>query len=412
MAAGLGHGHHGLHPGQRHVSKRRAGKVQGGEEIEGRFRAGIAGDGGGAEAADQIGGDSAGHISGERAGRVGLAAALAQIGKREREGAGHAEALNDPQQREDGEIGRRSEQCGRNGEQGEAEPDSPTSVDPGAQRTDQQTGNGHADGRSIGGDADLRRRDAVIARKRRQDRLGREEVDEGEEADQADDERTAERAGRDVLIHGRGQCESGHHRLVGRGRGAPRGARRSATGSAGARGGGARRAGRSVLGLDVGREQDGGLTALVHPIMGNAVRLAGNLAGVVDDADAAGRAELGDLTAHGDDERGPPLVAMIRHNPAGLDDEAAQTQIAAVDADLAAEVDAADHVVGDHAGRSRMVGQLVRANLVGRALTGKGRAGDADGGGPDEGEAEAPDGRSDHDILLWKRAGPPGQSRK
>ena len=81
-----------------------------------------------------------------------------------------------------------------------------------AEAADEQAGDRHADRAGIGGDADLRRRHAIEARERGQDRLGREQIDEGQEADRADGQRTAQRAGRNMFVHRgrRGRGEIGH----------------------------------------------------------------------------------------------------------------------------------------------------------------------------------------------------------
>jgi hypothetical protein len=54
---------------------------------------------------------------------------LAEIGKREGEGRGHAQALHHAQKGEDGEIGRVGEERRRNRQQDEADQDAAAPVD-------------------------------------------------------------------------------------------------------------------------------------------------------------------------------------------------------------------------------------------------------------------------------------------
>ena len=94
-----------------------AEQIERGEEIEIGGEAEMVGDGRRDQAPDQVAGDIAGDVGRERARRVGRAVVLAEIGKREGEGRRHAEPLRHAKQGEGGEIGRMSEQSGRDREQ-------------------------------------------------------------------------------------------------------------------------------------------------------------------------------------------------------------------------------------------------------------------------------------------------------
>ena len=76
--------------------------------------------------------------------------------------------------------------------------------------------------------------------------------------------------------------------------------------------------------------------------MAEAVGFAADVAGLVLDRSAAGGAMLGDRAADDVDQRRAILVAVQRNDAAGLDDQPAGAQLAAVDADFRAEVDRAD----------------------------------------------------------------------
>ena len=89
------------------------------------------------------------------------------------------------------EVRSEGERRRRHGEQQQAEPDRALALDRGAERADQQAGDRHAERAGIGGDADLGGRDAVGFGQARQDRLGREQVDQGQEADHGDQQRAA-----------------------------------------------------------------------------------------------------------------------------------------------------------------------------------------------------------------------------
>jgi hypothetical protein len=65
-------------------------------------------------------------------------------------------------------------------------------VDLAAEIADGETRHRHAEGAGIDGKADRRRHDAVMARERRENSLGREKVYDSEEGCQSDDGRTKE----------------------------------------------------------------------------------------------------------------------------------------------------------------------------------------------------------------------------
>ena len=69
-------------------------------------------------------------------------------------------------------------------------------VDAAAEEGHGQTGHGHADRAGVDGEAHGGRHDADSPRQRRQDGLGREQVDHGQKGGQADHERAQQRAGR------------------------------------------------------------------------------------------------------------------------------------------------------------------------------------------------------------------------
>ncbi|MHC2369396.1 hypothetical protein ACVIQT_004044 [Bradyrhizobium diazoefficiens] len=125
---------------------------------------------------------------------------LAEIGEGEREGRCHAQALRDPQSGEDAKIWRDRQQARRHRQQREAEQDAGPPVDMRAEEADDEASNRHAEGAGVDGKAHRRRRDAVMARQRGQDRLRREEIDDGQEGGEADDERTKRKA-RGMRVH-------------------------------------------------------------------------------------------------------------------------------------------------------------------------------------------------------------------
>ena len=172
-----------------------AAQIEQGEDVEVGGEAEMVGDRRRQQAPEQVAGDVAGDVGGERAGGVDGTAALAEIGQGQRERRRHEHALRHPQGGEGGEVRRGREQRGRDGEQRQADDDAGAAVDPPAEVGDHQPRHRHADRAGVDGEAHRGRHDPVGARQRRQDGLGREQVDHGQEGDQADHQVAAEGAG-------------------------------------------------------------------------------------------------------------------------------------------------------------------------------------------------------------------------
>ena len=66
-----------------------------------------------------------------------------------------------------------------------------------------------------------------------------------------------------------------------------------------------------------------------------------------------------DFARHRDDHGRPAVMGVEGDDPATLDDKPAQSKIATVDADLPAELDRADHRVGDALRLRRATGQRI-----------------------------------------------------
>ena len=73
--------------------------------------------------------------------------------------------------------------------------------------------------------------------------------------------------------------------------------------------------------------------------MAEAIGFAADVAGLVLDRRAAGRAVFGDRAAQRVDQARAVLMAVQRNDSARLNDQAPGAQLAAVDADFGAEVD-------------------------------------------------------------------------
>ena len=113
--------------------------------------------------------------------------------ERERESAGHEQALDHSQDRENREVGSEGQRRGRDGEQKQAQADRALAFQRPAERTEQQARYGHAERAGVRGQPDLRRRHAIIVGEARQDRLGGEQVDQSQKADHRDEQRSLER---------------------------------------------------------------------------------------------------------------------------------------------------------------------------------------------------------------------------
>ena len=176
----------------------------------------MVGDGGREQAAEQVAGDVAGDVGGERPGGIAGAAVLAEIGQGQRERRRHEHALRDPQRGEGGEVGGGREQHGRDRQQRQADDDAAAPVDPAAEEGHQQPGHGHADRAGVDGEAHGGRHDAVGAGQRRQDRLGREQVDHRQEGDQADHQVAPQGAGGVRLAAAGGAAWAWRQLVIGR----------------------------------------------------------------------------------------------------------------------------------------------------------------------------------------------------
>src|SRR4051812_20286812 len=94
-------------------------------------------------------------------------------------------------------------------------------------------------------------------------------------------------------------------------------------------------------------ENDGFLAEVLPPVRG-AVDLGPDVARLVHDRIDAVAGVFHDLALLDEDQRRPVVVAVPRHDAAGLDGELAETQLAAFDVrGLLAEIDGAERRVGD-----------------------------------------------------------------
>ena len=152
------------------------------------------------EAPEQVAGDVAGDIGRKRPGGVGHAAMLAEVCEGQRESRGHAQPLPDPQRRKGGEVRRDREERRRQRQHGEGDEDAAPSVDGAAEVGHSEPRDRHAHRCGVDGETHGSRGHPIGFRQRRQDRLGAEQVDDGEERNEADEQRACKRAGA-VLVH-------------------------------------------------------------------------------------------------------------------------------------------------------------------------------------------------------------------
>ena len=149
---------------------------------------------------DQVARDVAGDIGRERAAGIHRTALFAEIGQRQRKRRCHAEALRNAQHGEDGQIRRARQQRRGDREQDQAQENAEPPVDMRAEEADDEAGNRHAERAGVDRKAHRRGRYVVMPGQRGQDRLGREQVDDGQEGREADDERAQHHARR-VTMH-------------------------------------------------------------------------------------------------------------------------------------------------------------------------------------------------------------------
>jgi hypothetical protein len=154
-------------------------EVQRGEGEKVSREAEVVGEEGGRKPAEKIARDIAGDVGGEGARDVAGASVLAEIGERQGEGRGHAEALRDAQGPEYGEVWREGEERSRDRKRAQAHDHAHPAVDALREDCDQEARDRHAQCRRIDGEPRLGRRRPIVRRERRQDRLCAEEVDEG-----------------------------------------------------------------------------------------------------------------------------------------------------------------------------------------------------------------------------------------
>jgi hypothetical protein len=105
-----------------------------------------------------------------------------------------AQTLRNSQDCERRDVRRVRKHRGRDGEQDEADQDPFPAIDLAAEIADCQAGKCHAERAGVHGKAHGGGRDAVMARERGKDGLGREQIDDGEEGRQTDDDGTEEQA--------------------------------------------------------------------------------------------------------------------------------------------------------------------------------------------------------------------------
>src|SRR5437868_2063973 len=139
---------------------------------------------------------------------------------------------------------------------------------------------------------------------------------------------------------------------------------------------------------DVADVKNDGLVAEILPPMRGAEHLRPDVAGLVHDRRRAIAGVFHDLALLHEDERGPVIVAVPRHDPAGLDRQLAETEFTALDVGrLLFEVDRSQGNVGDADRFEHHFLAGVGFHLVGRAFTCEGgrshggRSGDGEGQG-------------------------------
>ncbi len=246
-------------------------------------------DGRGDKTADEIARHVPGDVGGEGACRLRAAQALAHMGERQAEGGRHAEALDHAQRRKHREIGRERQQRRRDREQSKAYENAAAAVDVAAEQRDAEAGGGHAEGAGIDGEPHRGRRHLVVGGERGEQRLGGEEVDDGEERRQADHGIAADRARGRMVLEALSHCGCGRAAVHGdlalrdRLRPDPCACPRGEAGGGPALG---RRGLHALLVRilgDVGRDENGRTVARVLPPVREPALLDGEVAGVVDD---------------------------------------------------------------------------------------------------------------------------------
>ena len=147
------------------------------------------------QAPDQVAGDVAGDVGGEGTGRRLLAMPLAEMREGQREGRRHQQPLAEPERGEARQVGRDAEQRRRQGEQREARRHATAAVEMAAEQRHRQRRHRHPQGAGVHRRAHRAGARAIMRRERGQDRLGGEEIDQGEEGRQRDHRPAPERRG-------------------------------------------------------------------------------------------------------------------------------------------------------------------------------------------------------------------------
>src|ERR1043165_2200749 len=128
---------------------------------------------------------------------------------------------------------------------------------------------------------------------------------------------------------------------------------------------------------DVADVEDHGLGALVFPPVRRALGLGPDLALLMQDRDRAVARIFVDLALRDEDQRRAVVVAVPRHDAAGLDGELAEAQLAALRRDVfVREIDRAERRIGHAVGRRIDRRAYVRLLLIRRAAARERGAGD------------------------------------
>src|SRR6516162_876682 len=127
---------HGLDALDREVDQQRACEIEQRKEIEIRRKAQALSNRRRNEAPDKVACDIPGDVSGERVASIHRAALLAQIGKRQGKGRGHANALHDTKRGEDDKIWRNRKEAYRDREEKEARQNTRPAIDVRAEGSD------------------------------------------------------------------------------------------------------------------------------------------------------------------------------------------------------------------------------------------------------------------------------------
>src|SRR3984957_8705825 len=138
------------------------------------------------ETADQVTRNIAGDVGGERRRRVALDRMIAHISERERESRRHAQPLNDPERGEYRQGRQQAKQQCRDGKQTETDENPKAAIDTRAKQRYTEASGRHTDGTGIYGKTHRRRTDAVGRGQKRQQRLGGEQIHEGEKRRRGD----------------------------------------------------------------------------------------------------------------------------------------------------------------------------------------------------------------------------------